>query len=95
MIKKLMAIGVLALIDQGSKIIIWNTSMGAKHPIINSILFFKPVINTKLSWLSVITGIEMPMIIHLIIMLLFTVLILGIYDFAITQFNIKRESFVF
>ena len=65
--KQWFMIGILILLEQSVKVVIWQFAMGARVTLIPDVLWFEPFQNTSLNWFASMANAVMPAVLMVVL----------------------------
>ena len=85
--KTYISVFILVAIDQIIKIIINNKFFDKKFPILQPLLYFKPMFNRDYSWFNSMLQLGVGKYIHILIVVIMSILIYQLYQYLNKQFG--------
>ncbi len=67
--KQWLFVGLLILLEQSVKVLIWNFAMDARVTLIPTVMRFEPFQNTNLNWFASMAGVVMPVLFMVLLQL--------------------------
>jgi len=89
-IRNICTVMFLMTADQGIKLYIYNNLMDKSFNIIDDLVYFKPVINTKLSWVNSLLDLGIGFIPQVLLNSLLIFIVLYVYKYYKTKYQVSR-----